>query len=75
MLNLISKGEVSMNENSVWQKAQTIELEVAKDILPEFDIGFDRNIPTDIEKEMRSFVAWMEENYCRGYPDISPGFF
>ena len=53
-----------MNENSVWQKAQTIELEVAKDILPEFDIGFDRNIPTDIEKEMRSFVAWMEENYC-----------
>ena len=53
-----------MNENSVWQKAQTIELEVAKDILPEFDIGFDRKIPTDIEKEMRSFVAWMEENYC-----------
>ena len=39
-----------MNENSVWQKAQTIELEVAKDILPEFDIGFDRKIPTDIEK-------------------------
>ena len=53
-----------MNENSVWQKAQTIELEVAKDISPEFDIGFDRKIPTDIEKEMRSFVAWMEENYC-----------
>lgn len=53
-----------MNENSVWQKAQTIELEVAKDILPEFDIGFDSKIPTDIEKEMRSFVAWMEENYC-----------
>ena len=53
-----------MNENSVWQKAQTIELEVAKDILPEFDIGFDRKIPTDIEKEMCSFVAWMEENYC-----------
>ena len=52
-----------MNENGVWQKAQNIELEVAKDILPEFDIGFDRKIPTDIEKEMRSFVAWMEENY------------
>ena len=53
-----------MNENSVWQKAQTIELEVAKDIFPEFDIGFDKKIPTDIEKEMSSFVAWMEENYC-----------
>ena len=52
-----------MNENSVWQKAQNIELEVAKDILPEFDIGFDRKIPADIKKEMRLFVAWMEANY------------
>ena len=52
-----------MNENSVWEKAKTIELEVEKNILPEFDIGFDRKIPDDIEKEMRSFVAWIEEHY------------
>ena len=52
-----------MNQNSVWLKAQTLKLQVSENILPEFDIGFDRNIPTDIEKEMRSFVAWMEENY------------
>ena len=52
-----------MNENSVWKKAQTIELKVAKNILPGFDMGFDRKIPDDVEKEMRSFVAWVEENY------------
>lgn len=52
-----------MNENSVWKKAQTIELKVAKNILPGFDMGFDRKIPDDVEKEMRSFAAWMEENY------------
>ena len=52
-----------MNENSVWKKAQYIELEVAENILPEFDVGFDRKTPNDIEKEMRSFVAWMEETY------------
>ena len=53
-----------MNENSIWGKAQTIELEVSKNIVPGFDIGFDKRIPNDIEKEMRSFVKWIEDNYC-----------
>ena len=53
-----------MTENSIWKKAQTIELEVSKNIVPGFDIGFDKRIPNDIEKEMRSFVKWIEDNYC-----------
>ena len=53
-----------MNENSVWKKAQIVELDISKNIVPGFDIGFDKRISDDIEKEMRSFVKWMEENYC-----------
>ena len=52
-----------MNENSVWKKAQIVELDISKNIVPGFDIGFDKRISDDIEKEMRSFVKWMEDNY------------
>lgn len=52
-----------MTENSVWKKAQTLELEVSENILPEFDIGFDKRISKEVEKELRSFVTWMEHNY------------
>ena len=52
-----------MNEANVWEKAQIIELEVPKNILPEFNIGFDKNIPNDIKKELSTFVNWIESNY------------
>ena len=52
-----------MNENSVWKKAQIVELDISKNIVPGFDIGFDKRISDDIEKEMRSFVKWMEDHY------------
>ena len=52
-----------MNENSVWKKAQIVELDISKNIVPGFDVGFDKRISDDIEKEMRSFVKWMEDNY------------
>ena len=40
-----------MNQNSVWLKAQTLKLQVSENILPEFDIGFDKRIPKDVEEE------------------------
>ena len=52
-----------MNENSVWIKAQTVKLKVSEDILPEFNIGFDKRISKDVEEELRSFVSWVEANY------------
>lgn len=52
-----------MTENSVWVKAQTLELNVSEHILSEFDIGFDKRIPKEVEQELRSFVTWVEHNY------------
>ena len=52
-----------MNQNSVWLKAQTLKLQISENILPEFDIGFDKRIPKDVEEELRSFVKWVENNY------------
>ena len=53
-----------MNDNSIWKKAQVVELKVSENILPEFSVGFDKRIPIEVEKELRSFVAWIEHNYC-----------
>ena len=52
-----------MAGNGVWKKAQTVELKVSENILPEFDIGFDKRIPIEVEQELRSFVTWVENNY------------
>lgn len=52
-----------MKQNSVWLRAQTLQLQVSENILPEFDIGFDKRIPENIEQELRSFVNWVESNY------------
>lgn len=54
---------IPVTENSVWKKAQIVELQVSKNILPEFSIGFDKRIPTEVEHELRSFVTWIENNY------------
>ena len=53
-----------MTKNSIWEKAQTLKLQVSENILPGFDIGFDKRIPKENEKELRSFVSWVESNYC-----------
>ena len=52
-----------MTKNSIWEKAQTLKLQVSENILPGFDIGFDKRMPKEIEKELRSFVSWVETNY------------
>ena len=52
-----------MTENSVWIKAQALELKVSENIKPEFDIGFDKRISKEVEQELRSFVTWIEHNY------------
>ena len=54
---------IPVTENSIWKKAQTVELKVSKNILPEFNICFDKRIPIDVEQELRSFVTWVETNY------------
>lgn len=39
-----------MTKNSIWEKAQTLKLQVSENILSGFDIGFDKRIPKEIEK-------------------------
>ena len=36
---------------------------MAKNIEPEFSIGFDKRIPQDVQDELLSFVNWLERNY------------
>ncbi len=52
-----------MLKNNVWKQAQTVFLQVADNIKPEFDIGFDEKIPDSVKEEMRNFVIWVESNY------------
>ena len=47
----------------IWEKARTVQLQVADGILPEFDIGFDKQIPQAVQDELRAFVKWVEGNY------------
>ena len=48
---------------SVWKRAQNAELRVSENILPGFDIGFDKRISKEVEDELRTFVKWVENNY------------
>ena len=50
-------------ETSVWVRAQKIELQVAKEIIPGFNIGFEKKIPKTVKSELYAFVEWMESNY------------
>ncbi len=54
---------ISVTESCVWKKAQTLELKVSENILPEFSIAFDKRTPKEVEQELRSFISWMEHNY------------
>ena len=50
-------------ETREWARAQTIELQIAKGIAPEFNIGFDKRIPESVQSELLAFVEWVENNY------------
>lgn len=52
-----------MTKNSVWKKGQKLQLQISDNILPELNIGFDKQIPNDVENQLRSFVSWLEQNY------------
>ena len=52
-----------VSKNSLWQKAQTVELKIDEGILPEFSLWFDKKIPENTKKELIDFVVWMEDNF------------
>ena len=52
-----------MGTNCIWQKASTVQLQICENVLPGFDIGFDKRIPLAVEQGLRSFVNWVERNF------------
>ena len=50
-------------KNNIWERAQCVSLDVSCDILPEFDVCFDKKIPLTVVKELKNFVVWLEDNY------------
>ena len=50
-------------KTSVWVRAQTIQLSIAEEIIPGFNIEFDKKIPETTQSELRAFVEWIENNY------------
>lgn len=52
-----------MKETNLWIKAKDVHIQTADDIVPGFSIGFDKEIPHEIQKELCSFVEWVENNF------------
>jgi len=50
------KEVISVTQNSVWKKAQGLELHVSQNIMSEFSVGFDKRIPEDTKKELLSLI-------------------
>ncbi|MBE6870794.1 MAG: hypothetical protein E7491_02485 [Ruminococcaceae bacterium] len=52
-----------MNKTNLWVKAKDVKIQLTSEIEPGFDIGFDKNIPTETQEELRIFVNWVENNF------------
>ena len=52
-----------MTESNIWLRAKKVNIKTSPDITPGFDIGFDDEIPKDVEDELRCFVKWVENNF------------
>lgn len=64
-----SKDQIQHVENSggmkmnIWDKAQSIQIQISEDIQPGFQIWFDKKIPTETREELCRFIQWVESNY------------
>ena len=54
---------MNISQNSIWVRAQTVDLSVSEEIQPGFNIGFDKKIPETLKSELCAFVEWIENNY------------
>ena len=53
-----------MAKQNVWDKAQSVKLNVSESISPLFNIFFDKKIPQEVKVELLNFVNWVENNYA-----------
>lgn len=52
-----------MNPKNLWIVAKQVYIQTSDDIVGNFDIGFDNQIPKNTKSELRNFVSWVEENF------------
>lgn len=52
-----------MSDNNLWYRAKQVQIQTSSEITGNFDIGFDKQIPQETQKELRQFVTWVEENF------------
>ena len=52
-----------MRENHLWNRAKAARIRTSPDIVGNFDIGFDSNIPEDTKDALMHFVYWVEDNF------------
>ena len=52
-----------MREAHLWNRAKTVEIRTSSDIVGNFDIGFDHNIPDETKDELMRFVYWVEDHF------------
>ena len=52
-----------MRESHLWNRAKEVKIQTTPDIVGNFDIGFDRNIPEDTKDMLMQFVYWVEDNF------------
>lgn len=52
-----------MDAGHLWNRAKQVKIQTGPDIVGEFNIGFDDEVPEDVREELRSFVRWVERNF------------
>lgn len=52
-----------MDAGHLWNRAKQVKIQTGPDIVGDFNIGFDDEIPEDVREELRSFVRWVERNF------------
>lgn len=52
-----------MNSNNVWYKSKQASIQTSKEIIGNFDIGFDDEMPEKIRKDLKNFISWVEKNF------------
>ncbi|MBQ1632557.1 MAG: hypothetical protein II049_07025 [Clostridia bacterium] len=52
-----------MTKGNVWDRAQSVSVEVSDAIEPGFNYCFDSKIPKETKHELHSFIRWLETEY------------
>ena len=52
-----------MRENHLWNRAKEVQIQTSRDIVGNFDIGFDDKIPEATKDALMQFVYWVEDNF------------